>query len=141
MSQHSDQANLTASSESSVQVGSTGIVSTLKGRPWFHLHISTYVVVSIVVVVVCLLNIPGNWRGYGQFGRGSAYSLDLCIEHGWPLTYLRRAVLADDPNSVTGQRDASIWWWFDSRPILFDWSSAVIDSMIAGATCVAVGVA
>lgn len=54
-------------------------------RPWWRLHLSTYVVVFLVLIVLVLANVPGNW----EREEGLSINNDFC-DHGWPWTYLHR---------------------------------------------------
>lgn len=58
------------------------------------LHVSTYVIVGLVAVVLLLLNIPGQWIvGPDIFATGKYgphFGVYEHCEHGWPSTYLWR---------------------------------------------------
>jgi len=86
-------------------------------RPWYRLHGSTCAVLVILMIVVTLLNVPGQFVRSPSFYPHGAMCGCLCklgeyLDHGWPLTYLRRTPdYAPFPSSslVGGTTRWSIW--------------------------------
>jgi hypothetical protein len=70
-------------------------------RPWYRLHLSTWVVLLITTGILVLLIIPGEnaERPYHLwYPTSSHYGLrDLILQHGWPWQYLERHIFDPDP--------------------------------------------
>ena len=75
-----------------------------RNRPWYRLHLLTYLVLLVPLGVLVLVGVPGYtvigvhvWWGPGA---GTAYY--QYQEHGWPLVHLdRKAVVGPAPQSGT----------------------------------------
>jgi hypothetical protein len=65
-------------------------------RPWYRLHVSTYVVLLLTAAVLFLLNIPGQYVPYVGVALeeeqlfGDHRIVRERLEHGWPFSYLVR---------------------------------------------------
>jgi len=121
--------------------------STPARRPWFRLHRSTYAVLVVLVIVVTLLNVPGQLVVSPQFYSDGAKCGYLSVpweyfDHGWPLVYLRRdAECLTIPSSfLVGQVAWRSIWSLTRDVEEFDGFCLTIDFVVASIV-LALGVA
>lgn len=111
--------------------------STPAQRPWYRLHGSTCAVLVVLVIVVALLNVPGQvvvspvvdlWGGdYPAFLSGER------LHHGWPLTYLQRDVdyTSGQSSSLVGRIAWRSIWSLTSQVEEFNGFYLAIDLVVA----------
>lgn len=78
-------------------------------RPWHRLHLSTWMVLLLVLAVLALIEVPGTTVDYWE-GMATSYSPQTGAvttrvpvrrqQHGWPLVYLERVFYEIDPQAI-----------------------------------------
>ena len=83
-------------------------------RPWYRLHLSTWVVLLLTAGILALLVVPGETDGHiTAFGdsitEGSVIVDGEFFHHGWPWEYLERYVDGSGKNSPRAELDYAPW--------------------------------
>ena len=74
-------------------------------RPWYRLHLSTWVVLFLTIVILILLIVPGKFeiirirRGFLQYSASEGNQPNYFYHHGWPWNYLERYVVDNESSS------------------------------------------
>ncbi len=118
-------------------------------RPWYRLHLSTWVAIAVTLALLTLIVVPGGYPSHGPFGISSFGPPPYA--HGWPFVWLVRYV----PKSpfVPGQ-GAELWhlcwarfgdafwmeckFWPFSGQCFLQWKGLVLDLLVALAVTTAI---
>jgi len=103
---------------------------SIAARPWYRLHVSTYVVLVLTATAIFLLNIPGErtaefglypyepWRDRTEefkdrivifSGNDRQIAVQHLLVHGWPTTWLVRDIGPHEDPATGELRDTKTW--------------------------------
>ena len=102
-------------------------------RPWYRLHLSTWVVLFVALIVLVLLIVPGelidgDTRSYLPYAPLPEAPSPGSFQHGWPWTYLERAADGADFSARIWGGDA--WVSYPPWCYVCAWSFAGDDGTV-----------
>jgi hypothetical protein len=112
-------------------------MTTMNRRAWYKLHLSTWFIALVVLTVLLLIVVPGQFSGVPP---SPSIIVPIYYAHGWPLVWLDRSVsspvvfqeVRDDPTKLRWAEAGDIYWidrksWPVTGTFFLRWKGLALD--------------